>query len=453
METHSPALPMPTVRRKSNFDGVVTESPGATPQAAELQAFGSTEPVEPERPPLPFNNALLQNELPSFQATLSPPGVISWLLLCALFCIVLGAIIVDESDKIFEHRVSYGELHRYKYPRNEEEANASRLNGGVAFDDEFGGVQYQGRLTELTFDVPRRVEPPIYLSYTVKGMLMTYRQFASSRSSIQLQGDSLGVADLVKCRPLRSPGELGDEDSIARRTITIGDASRLYGDMIYFPCGALPWSMFNDSISLFRVDSGVRDVLVCNASDFDINGDRLTLSAAQNPCTKRNIAWPSDRKRRFLPSEAQYDRIDYWSGRGRQNTSDMYLERGWYYGEPGHKVPDPHDEDLMVWLRIAGIPDFRKTLRVIHTPLEQGTYRLVVREFFDATSFKNGNKGIELRSASWLGGKNYTLGGILIGGGTLSLLTAIVLFARANLATAVDVDDEEDADELPPAAR
>jgi len=392
----------------------------------------------------PYNREFYQGALPAIQMTLSPPAIISWMLLSAIIAVALGVVIVLESDKIYEQRVSYGTINNYIYPRDEAARNLSLANGGITFDID-GATHVQGWATTVTFNVSRHVDPPIYLSYTVDGFIQNYRQYSQSLNDLQLKGRSLKVSDLVKCRPLRAPGELQDEQ-LTRNAITVEGQNMLYGDMMYFPAGVVSWSMFNDSISLYRTEDSTNVSLICNASDFTPTGDRVSLTAEQNPCTKNGIAWPSDRNFRYIAPAEQIETINHWTGRGRANTSDEYLKRGWYFREPGHKVPDPKDEDLMVWNRLSGFPRFRKLHRVIHTPLEPGLHELRVLEFFDVASFK-GNKGVLLRSGSWLGAQNYTLGIIFAAGGAVCLLLAIALFIRDHVRTLPAAEEEEEPEE------
>jgi hypothetical protein len=398
---------------------------------------------------LPFQGQFHQGTLPAVQVTLEPLAMISWLVLSALVGVTLGVVVVLESDKIWQTHVSYGKVNGYTYPRNEAESNASRDNGGVAFTAE-GAEHWQGWRTRVNFTVDQRVLPPIYLSYTVNNMMQSYWLYDISRNDLQLQGQAMSTSDLVTCRPLRAPGELHD-DSLTRNTISVDGKQILYGDMIYYPCGVIAWTLFNDSITLLRIDDFGNRRVVCNASDFTANGERISMSANDNPCTKKGIAWPSDTKTRFVVTEELANRPNHWSALGRANASDEFLRHGWYFKEPGHRVPDIVDEDLMVWMRTASLPNFRKIHRVIHTPLEPGTYELVVNEFFDVKSFK-GNKGILLRNHSWLYARNYTLGIFFTTGGAISLVIAIASFARLHMKKLQRRQRRADAAQQPPTA-
>jgi hypothetical protein len=411
---------------------------------------------ETEPKPRPFSRQFYQGALPAIQSNLSPKTVIPWLLLSSIVGVTIGTLMVLESDKIFELRVRYDHVNRYTYPRSEEERVWSATHGGRKYFAE-DSDHVQGARAVVSFQVDRFVDPPIYLSYTIENMLQSHRQYASSISDLQLQGSDVPTSQLVVCQPLRAPGELGDAN-IGRASLSVGDASLLYGEMVYYPCGAVAWTMFNDSITIIQVTgpemdnataaepaAGVSNEtsgeaplyrgtwrMVCNASDFDAFGERITLTSDENPCTKKDIAWGSDRNVRYKPT--LYNRQHHWTGRGlpNGNTSDPYLKNGWYFREAGHRIPDVADEDLMVWNRIAPLPNFRKMHRIIHTPLFPGEYRVIVDEFFDVSSFK-GKKGILLRSHSWLGARNYTLGIVFAVGGAVCFILAFAFFARDHI--------------------
>lgn len=100
-------------------------------------------------------------------------------------------------------------------------------------------------------------------------------------------------------------------------------------DDFYLPCGLIAWSQFNDSFVLRS------------------NTDNTTV-----PLRKNGIAWSSDLTTRFNNPPA--------------NT-------------PGVRViADFQDEDFVVWMRTAGMPNFRKLYRIIDQDL-QGNFTVFIR--------------------------------------------------------------------------
>lgn len=398
--------------------------------------------LPPDHPPMPSRSAWQRNALPAVQAVLTPACVITSLVLSAVLSLAFGAAIVIASDGLVVVEVRYDHVNQYRYPMTAAAQNASRVGGGRTYW--VNGTAFpQGTRTTVSFDIPRVMQPPVFLSYKMTKFYQNYRQYGDSQSHTQLLGDEAKKPDLVDCDPLRSPGELIKDDAaraqLERRAIAAAtNVTLLYGDMVYWPCGVVAWTMFNDSFTLWHTpptpppvggvtSAPVAPTLICNASDFDAAGRRLVHSETANPCSKSGIAWPADRNRRHR--DLKYHGAEQWTGFGRQNTSDEFLHRGWYYNEAGHRVPIMTDEDVIVWMRLAPLPTFRKIHRVLHSELAPGRYRLDVDEFFDTASY-GGEKYAVLATYSWLGGRNYFMGVALVIGGALALVFAVALFLR-----------------------
>jgi hypothetical protein len=81
-----------------------------------------------------------------------------------------------------------------------------------------------------------------------------------------------------------------------------------------------------------------------------------TFALSQNgsyiPLRKEGIAWSSDVNKKFHnpPADATGVRV----------------------------VPDFEDEDFIVWMRTAGLPNFKKLYRIIDQDLNQGTYTIQI---------------------------------------------------------------------------
>lgn len=85
-------------------------------------------------------------------------------------------------------------------------------------------------------------------------------------------------------------------------------------------------------------------------------------------------------------------------------------------------------EDLIVWMRAAALPKFRKLYGVIEEDLPvDETITIFIRNNYNTYTF-GGKKSIVLSTASWLGGKNDFLGYAYIVTGSLSIFISI-LFA------------------------
>jgi hypothetical protein len=86
------------------------------------------------------------------------------------------------------------------------------------------------------------------------------------------------------------------------------------------------------------------------------------------------------------------------------------------------------NEDLLVWMRTAALPTFRKLYGRIEQDLAANTQLLVeINNVYNTYSF-GGKKKLVLSTASWLGGKNDFLGVAYISVGALCLFLALLFF-------------------------
>ena len=375
----------------------------------------------------PFQHPFMQQQLGSMYPTHSPGSVILVLFFVAIIFIPVGVSVVFLSDQIFELDIRYDDINECKYNPD---------SGAFSFPFDNATVQ-QGCRTRTKFTIDKSLSPPIYMYYRIVGFHQNYRQYAKSRDDNQLGGAIDDISD--DCWPFEHPGQYaGDESKSLSITVEDDDGSsvveqKTYDDMVYNPCGSIAWSMFNDTLSIYKIPDGTtvnrnatdlpkQASLMCNGSGFDENGD--STSSNEN-CVKKGIALDPDVENRFkLPSKYTSTQ---WSRAGH-NTSDPFLSEGYYAHEPGHKLPNVTDEDLMVWMRTAGLPDFRKLYRKIDATLIPGDYLLAVDEFFDTTSF-GAEKHLILATTSGFGGRNFVLGIALIVLGCVAFVLAVAFIA------------------------
>lgn len=82
-------------------------------------------------------------------------------------------------------------------------------------------------------------------------------------------------------------------------------------------------------------------------------------------------------------------------------------------------------EHFIVWMRTAGLPNFRKLWGKIERPLEPGSYYVNITNKYDVASF-DGKKSFVLSTTNALGGKNYFLAICYIVVGALCIVFAII---------------------------
>jgi len=141
----------------------------------------------------------------------------------------------------------------------------------------------------------------------------------------------------------------------------------------YLPCGLIAWSLFNDTFALRSDNSSI-------------------------PLRKNGIAWSSDVKEKFNnpPVDAPGVRV----------------------------IADFEDEDFIVWMRTAGLPNFKKLYRIIDQDLQPGYYQVDIANNYPVASF-SGRKFVVLSTTTWIGGKNPFLGWAFIVVGIICLLQGV----------------------------
>jgi len=144
-------------------------------------------------------------------------------------------------------------------------------------------------------------------------------------------------------------------------------------NMILLPCGLIASSVFNDSFVL-RQNSTII------------------------PLRKQGIAWSSDVNSKFHNPPAS---------------------------APGIRViPDFEDEDFIVWMRTAGLPNFKKLYRIIDINLNPGNYEVDIKNNYPVEAF-GGRKYVVLSTTSWIGGKNPFLGWAYISVGIVCFIQGV----------------------------
>ncbi|KAK1326379.1 putative ALA-interacting subunit 2 [Acorus calamus] len=194
--------------------------------------------------------------------------------------------------------------------------------------------------------VSKHMKAPIYIYYQLDNYYQNHRRYVKSRSDRQLQ-EGLKYKDISSCKPEESSNGLP-----------------------IVPCGLIAWSLFNDTFTFIH-----------ESVELNVN--------------RKNIAWQSDRDHKF--------------------GKDVYpfnFQNGTLVGgkrlDPN--IPLSEQEDLIVWMRTAALPSFRKLYGRIEVDLDAGDLINVdIVNNYDTYSF-GGKKKLVLTTSGWLGSKNDFLG-------------------------------------------
>eukprot|EP00033_Pygsuia_biforma_P000516 GCRY01000606.1.p1 GENE.GCRY01000606.1~~GCRY01000606.1.p1 ORF type:complete len:317 (+),score=16.46 GCRY01000606.1:239-1189(+) len=245
-------------------------------------------------------------------------------------------------------------------------------NQVIEVEKEYSNVEFcdfeVGNVTSCTvnIEVEETMKQPVYMYYKLTNFHQNHRRYVQSRSDKQLKGEDVSWSDLEECDPLKAVDGQNNES------------------LWYNPCGLIAYSMFNDTFSLATND-----------------GEEINLDG-------KGISWESDREGKFKnPSQSYGTRPPYWP--------------------PG--VDDVENEDFIVWMRVAGLPTFRKLYRKINQDLSPGIYQLTVNNRFPVSAF-GGSKSIVLSTTEWTGGKNPFLGIAYILLGSLCCILGIIFLFK-----------------------
>ncbi|KAJ4977417.1 hypothetical protein NE237_002523 [Protea cynaroides] len=154
--------------------------------------------------------------------------------------------------------------------------------------------------------VRQHMKAPIYVYYELDNYYQNHRRYVKSRSDKQLL-HGLKYNHTSSCQPMD-----------------------LNNGLPIVPCGLIAWSLFNDTYTFHR-----RKV--------ELNVDR------------KNIAWRSDRDHKFGKNVYPF------------NFQNGSLIGG---GKLDASVPLSDQEDLIVWMRTAALPSFRKLYGRIEEDLD-----------------------------------------------------------------------------------
>jgi hypothetical protein len=208
---------------------------------------------------------------------------------------------------------------------------------------------------------------PIMVYYKLEGFFQNHRRYVKSKSIEQLLGNSW--QDKGECTPVITNKDMGFKEN--KLSISENEEDTLSNGEIAVPCGLIAKTYFNDSFKFFR--------------------ENKEIQVNQN-----NIAFPKD----------------------KELYKNAKKEKQWI---------DIEDEHFLVWMRPAGLPNFRKLWGRIEQDLKKGDKIIIeVENNYDVEKNIFG-KSIVLSTTNEFGGKNTFLGVSFIVVGIISLLLGIAL--------------------------
>jgi hypothetical protein len=313
----------------------------------------------------PKDTKFKQQKLPAWQPIMTAGTVLPFLFAIGVAFIPLGVALLLTSNNVQEITIDYTDCRPVNSPF-ETCADFLKNNTGKTCD------------CNIHFQLKENFSGEAFVYYSLTNYYQNHRRYVKSRDDNQLLGTSVPFDSLtVDCEPYRG----------------MANSSLTGGGMPYAPCGAIANSLFNDTLSIF----------------YQLSNNSLQSLAL----LRTGIAWTTDRRSKFRnPDGFKSNPKAAFNG----TLPPPNWDRAVYDLDPNDPSNNGYEnEDLMVWMRTAALPTFRKLYRrVNHTGtfengLPAGNYTLLVNYNYPTASF-NGAKRMILTTTSWLGGKNPFLG-------------------------------------------
>ncbi|XP_028251109.1 cell cycle control protein 50B [Parambassis ranga] len=316
----------------------------------------------------PDNTAFTQQRLPAWQPMLSAGIIIPGFVLIGLAFIGIGVVLFISSRSI--------QVLEMDYTGVEQKSACFKCSDPTVKDC----------ICSLEFSIDSLFKGPVFMYYGLSNYFQNYRRYGVSKDYNQLYGDlTYFKTPSDTCAPY------------------VYDKNKPI-----VPCGSIANSMFNDTFRLYQ--------------SVGTNGTKK-----QVPFDGKGIAWWTDYNIKYRnPSVVPL--MDAFNG----TTKPIFWSKTAYELDP----TDPNNngfinEDFLVWMRRAALPDFRKLYRRITAGdyaegLPAGNYSLEISYNYPVLSF-GGRKKVVFSNVSWMGGRNEFLGIAYLVIGALCVFMSIVM--------------------------
>ncbi|XP_029315549.1 transmembrane protein 30C [Cottoperca gobio] len=322
----------------------------------------------------PDNSAFKQQRLPAWSPMLTANTVLPFFYFMALICMLLGVWLLLTVQSTQEVKMDYTEAGTCDkcFEKRKNASNAAQTCSCT-----------------VGFNIKKALKGDVFFYYGLQNFHQNLRRYMDSRDDAQMVG---------KKRNLKNPSSYCKPFNMDQKGLPIA------------PCGAVANSIFNDSFTLHYLGSG---------------------GPVQVPLLRKGITWYTDKNVKYRnPTTENMTLVQVFNGTARP----LYWQKPVYELDLLDSTNNGFiNDDLIVWMREAAFPNFKKLYGVLYRAnkpftngLPAGNYSIDISYNFPVQYFQ-GRKEVVLTTLTWFGGQNHFLPVAYLVTSCLILLIAVVL--------------------------
>ncbi|KAF7657259.1 hypothetical protein LDENG_00029480 [Lucifuga dentata] len=322
----------------------------------------------------PDNSAFKQQRLPAWSPMLTANTVLPFFYFVAVLFLLLGVWLLVTVQSIQEMKLDYTEAATCKacFEKRKNVSHASETCTCM-----------------VVFTIDKAFKGDVFFYYGLRNFHQNLRRYMDSRDDTQMVGRKQKLENpSTYCFPF-------DRDQ---------------NGLPIAPCGAVANSIFNDTFRLVYHGSGPPFTEV--------------------PLLRRGITWYTDKNVKFRnPKTENQTLAQVFQG----TAQPLYWQKPVYELDPFDPTNNGFINDgLIVWMREAAFPNFKKLYGILYRAdepftegLPAGTYSINISYNFPVQHFQ-GRKQVVLTTLTWFGGQNHFLPIAYLVTSSLVLLLAVI---------------------------